>query len=91
MISADGMSTLRAQYGTTALHYAAREGHASVVDVLVAAGADVRAQTKVCEKHITRRCCARLPSAHLLPARPYRVIALRACHDHVSAQLLKWQ
>ena len=35
------------QYGSTALHYAASGGHSSIVEALVAAGADVGAVDRV--------------------------------------------
>jgi len=36
------------QYGMTALHWAAWKGHSTTVEVLLAAGADVKATDKVC-------------------------------------------
>ena len=36
------------QDGWTALHHAAGEGHSTIVEVLLAAGADVKARSKVC-------------------------------------------
>ena len=50
------------QFGETLLEAAVRWGNADMVKVLVEAGADVKAETKVCERH---HSCFTLPSLNL--------------------------